>query len=107
MRQGRKLMPRRHGWLRDYEYELDQGDRVLDDPNTPFCSDNNQCNQPSDGRAKLPTFVSSPAPQVPININININLSDLIDKLVAGKGRAESLIEEIVQSGKKRLTENK
>lgn len=77
-------MPRRHGWLQDFEYELDQGDRVL--------RDRNGVGVPSTG---------------PININININLGDLIDKLVAGKRSAKEALEEMVQrSSKKLLTED-
>jgi small ligand-binding sensory domain FIST len=75
-------MPRRHGWLQDFEYELDQGDRVLrgrDDA------------APSTG---------------PININININLGDLIDKLVSGKKTTREALEEMTRSKRQTLVED-
>jgi hypothetical protein len=77
-------MPRRHGWLHDYEQELDNGSRRM-----------------PDGQGQGPSTS-------PVTINININLGDLIDKLVGGKRSAREALEEMVaaKDGRRLLTED-
>lgn len=77
---------RRHGWLQDYQYHLDQGpDRTI---------------RNAERNADMP------APQSPVNINININLGDIIDRLVKGKTSTKEALTEMVKTKKQMLIED-
>ncbi len=72
-------MPRRHGWLQDYHYNLDQGDdrTIRVDPKyTP--------SKP----------VSTPSP---VNVTININLGDILDKIAKGKKSTKEALDEMIE----------
>jgi len=74
------LEARRHGWLHDFEYALDQG------PNGARMQD-------------IVPRVEQPAqpPASPVTVNININLGDIVDKLVGQKKSTKEALQEIVE----------
>lgn len=81
-RRNRRLLTevRRHGWLQDYQYNLDHGpDRRVKDDND---------DDDVDDRKKQSS---------PVNITININLGDIIDKLTSGKATAKEALSEVEQ----------
>jgi hypothetical protein len=78
-------MPRRHGWLQDYQYALDQG------PDTRVLG------RPEQG---------APAPAVsPVTVNVNINLGDILDKIVKKEVSAKEALNEMIEEKRRLLTE--
>ena len=80
-------MPRRLGWLHDYHYELDQGDRVMRDERT----------HPQ----------QMPAQPSPVTVNVNLNLgdlSDLIDKIISRKLNPKEALQEAINRRNERKT---
>jgi ABC-type glycerol-3-phosphate transport system substrate-binding protein len=69
-------MPRRHGWLHDYEYELDHG---------------------PERRVPSKTVQVPPSGSSPVNITINVNLGDLVDKIAQGKMKPKEALEEAIK----------
>jgi len=93
-------MPRRHGWLHDYHYALDQGeDRTMRgfDGAVP-----GESHSPDDTSEKI---IITPPPVMP-NITININLGDILDRVSSGRKSTKEALDEMTQPQRKNRLED-